>query len=181
MKQLLVGFLGISGLFLTSCMDLETSKQLERITSMNQSIDSIETVFNEQKLDSIATISLNAYGVENRIKNNYRSDTINMELGRKMDAFKVMRKSLKPLGKSASIIPNSIEEERQKLKELQQDIENGNGQREKYEEYVRFEEEKVGQLRTLLNDYVDTKESALKTYNELYEELNSFSMSLLKK
>lgn len=180
MKGSLIAFIGICLLFLTSCMDLETSNQLEAIASLNQTIDSVETVFNEHKLDSIATISLSAYDVENRIKKYYHSDTINLKLGRKMDAFKVMRRTLGPLGKSNQIIPKSIESERLKLKELKIDIENGDGKREKYAEYITFEEVKVSQLRSLLNEYVETKETSLKTYHDLYDELNDFSMSLLR-
>ncbi len=179
MKRSLLTFVGFCGLLLTSCMDIETSEQLETIASMNQTIDSIETVFKEHKLDSISYISLNAYNVENRIKKNYHSDTISMEFGRKMDAFKVMRRNLGPIGKSLTLIPKSIAEEREKLNELKADIENGNGKRKKYAEYVSFEKVKVSQLRSLLNEYVETKEASLKTYNELYEELNAFSMSLL--
>ena len=181
MKRLLVVFIGSCGLLLSSCIDLETSEQLEQIAAMNQTIDSVETVFNEHRLDSIAAISLRAYSVENRIKNNYHSDTINMEFGRKMDAFKVMRRNLKPLGKSLTMIPSTIEEEREKLKQLKTDIENGDGKREKYAEYIDYEEVKLSQLRALLNEYVETKEASLKTYNDLYDELNAFSISLLKK
>ncbi|MFK7783523.1 MAG: hypothetical protein AB8B56_00330 [Crocinitomicaceae bacterium] len=181
MKGLLIGMMGIIVLFLSSCMDLKTSEQLETIESMNQTIDSLETVFNENKLDSIAKISLGAYGIENRIKNNYVSDTINIELGKKMDAFKVMRRNLKPLGKSLSIIPESIEEERAKLKELQADIENGNGKREKYDEYISFEQGKVDQLKTLVTEYIRVKDQSIQTYDDLFDELNAFSMSLLKK
>lgn len=180
MRGLLIGSVGMCVLFLSSCMDLKTSEQLETIESMNQTIDSLETVFNKNKLDSVAKISLNAYGVENRIKNNYNSDTINMEFGRKMDAFKVMRRNLKPLGKALSTIPTSIDEERAKLKELQADIENGNGKREKYAEFISFEKNKVEQLKTLVSEYVEIKDNSLKTYNDLYTELNDFSMSLLK-
>jgi hypothetical protein len=71
MKGLLIGTIGMCALVLSSCMDLKTSEQLETIESMSQTIDSLETAFNENKLDSVAKISLNAYGVENRIKNNY--------------------------------------------------------------------------------------------------------------
>lgn len=181
MNRLFVAFVGLCGLFLTSCIDLETSKQLETIASLNQTLDSIETVFNEHPFDSISIISTNAYAVENRIKKNYHSDTINMEFGRKMDAFKVMRRTFGPLTKSMKLIPESIELEKLKLKELKTDIENGDGKREKYAEYVTFEEVKVSQLRALLNDYVETKETAKKTYNDYYDELNDFSMSLLKK
>ena len=181
MKRSLVAFVGLCVLLLTSCMDLETSEQLERIAAMNQTVDSVETVFEEHKMDSIAAISLRAYGVENRIKNNYNSDTIDMAFGRKMDAFKVMRRSLVPLGKSLTLIPKSVSEEREKLNELKADIENGDGDRKKYAEYISFEEAKVSQLKILLDEYVTTKETSLKTYNNLYEELNAFSMSLLKK
>lgn len=181
MIRLLVGCLGFFALFLTSCMDLETSNQLEKIASMNKTIDSIETVFNANKFDSLKVMSLTAYTVENRIKNNYHSDTINIAFGQKMDAFKVMRRSLRPCSKSKSLIPTTIAEERQKLKELREDIENGNGDREKYEEYVKFEEAKVGQLRAVITDYVTTKNTAIKTYNDYYKELNDFSLSLLKK
>ncbi|MCJ8291771.1 MAG: hypothetical protein HRT58_18410 [Crocinitomicaceae bacterium] len=181
MKRSFVVLFGFCVLFLTSCMDLETSKQLETIASLNQTLDSIETVFNEHPLDSIAKISLSAYGVENRIKKHYHSDTINMEFGRKMDAFKVMRRTLKPLRKSITLIPESIESERLKLKELKADIENGDGKREKYAEYITFEEVKVSQLRILLNEYIETRETSLNTYNDLYDELYDFSMSLLKK
>lgn len=181
MKRSLVALFGFCVLFLTSCMDLETSKQLETIASLNQTIDSIETVFKEHKLDSIAKISLRAYSIENRIKKYYRSDTINMEFGRKMDAFKVMRRTLKPLRKSITLIPEFIAEEREALKKLKADIENGDGKRAKYAEYITSEEVKVSQLRVLLNEYVETKETSLNTYNELYDELNDFSMSLVKK
>lgn len=180
MKRFLVAFVAGCALLLTSCMDLETSNQLEKIAAMNKTLDSIETVFNENKFDSLSAISLSAYTVENRIKNHYHSDTINMAFGQKMDAFKVMRRSLSPCGKSMSLIPPTIADERKKLKELQTDIENGNGEREKYDEYVKFEEVKVAQLRSVLSDYVETKNTAEKTYADLYDELNAFSLSLLK-
>jgi hypothetical protein len=181
MVRSLVAIFALGALFFTSCMDLETSARLERIAAMERTIDSVEVVFAEHKVDSMAVMSINAYSVENRIKRNYTADTIDMEFGRKMDAFKVMRRNFKPMGKATSAIPTSIEEVREKLSQLKADIENGDGKREKYDEYLTFEETKVGQLRTLLNEFVETKIATLKTYNELYAELNEFSMSLLKK
>lgn len=181
MRAFITAILVLGALFLTSCMDLETSTRLERIEAMERTIDSVEVVFKEHKLDSMSVLSIRAYDVENRIKKNYIADTIDMELARKMDAFKVMRRSFNPMGKAMSSIPTSIIEEREKLAQLKTDIENGDGKREKYDEYLIYEESKVGQLRTLLKDYVDTKTTALKTYDELYVELNDFSKSLLKK
>jgi small-conductance mechanosensitive channel len=181
MTRSLIALMGICTLVLTSCMDLETSKQLEQISAMNQTLDSIETVFQEHKIDTIAKLSLNAYNIENRIKKNYVSDTVNMEFARKMDAFKVMRNNFAPIGKSQTIIPSSIKEEREKLVALKTDIENGNGKREAYAEHVAFEQNKVSQLRSLLNEYVEKKEKSLQTYINLSDELNEFSLSLLEK
>ncbi|MFT5779518.1 MAG: hypothetical protein ACI837_002477 [Crocinitomicaceae bacterium] len=178
MKIFFVAFIGLS---LVSCIDLEKSDQLARIDAMNATLDSIETVFNDNQIDSLAVIKLNAYSVENRIKNNYNSDTINMELGRKMDAFKVMRKNLTPLSKAITGINSGLEEERSKLIELKTDIDNSNGERDKYEEHLLFEEAKVDQMCALITDYVLTKNISLATYEEIYVELNEFSMSLLKK
>ena len=42
-------------------MDIEASGYLDKIAEMNQTIDSVETVFKEHKMDSIADISLKAY------------------------------------------------------------------------------------------------------------------------
>ena len=181
MVRSLVAIFALGALFLTSCMDLETSTRLERISAMERTIDSVEVVFMEHKLDSMSVLSIRAYDVENRIKKNYNSDTIDMELGRKMDAFKVMRRSFNPMGKAMSSIPVSIKEERETLSQLRKDIENGDGKREKYDDYLGFEETKVAQIRTVLKEYVETKITALKTYDELYIELNAFSQSLLNK
>lgn len=181
MVRSFVAIIGLGLVSLTSCMDIEASGYLDKIAEMNQTVDSVETVLNEHRMDSIADISLKAYTVENRVKRNYHADTIDLALGRKMDAFKVMRRNLKPIGKAQSDLPVMIEEERAKLEQLKIDIENGDGEREKYGEYIAFEEAKVAQLRTLLNEYVTTKESVTSTYSELYNELNDFSLSLLKK
>ena len=87
-------FVLLIGSLLTSCVDLEKSAQTEKIEAMNTTLDSIENVLNENVFDSLSSIQVNSYDVESRIKKHYVSDTINIELGRKMDAFKKMRKSL---------------------------------------------------------------------------------------
>mgnify|MGYP000126520249 FL=1 len=174
-------FVLLIGSLLTSCVDLEKSAQTEKIEAMNTTLDSIENVLNENVFDSLSSIQVNSYDVESRIKKHYVSDTINIELGRKMDAFKKMRKSLAPLGKARRAIESGIEEERISLKELLSDIEGSNGERAKYDENILYEKVKVNQLVALLTDYVLTKASASDTYEQHYEDLNEFSLNLLPK
>lgn len=178
MKHLLIV---LSAFALYSCADLEKGKQFESIDKMNTTLDSIQTVLFENEIDTIAALGIAANSVELRIKNNYYADTIDMALGKKMDAYKVMRRSLGPLGRSFSVIKNGVTTEKDVLKNLKSDIENGYGERKKYNEYLQFEEGKVDQLRTLLKDYVSQKDKTMKTFLELHDELNTFSLELLKK
>lgn len=175
--KILVGLTFI--LILFGCSDLKKSDQLAQITELEAQLDSLEAIWEENKIDSLAQWSLSVYDVENRIKKYYVSDTIDMEFGRKMDAFKVLRRQLGPLGKAMNALNTGIKEERVQLEKLSSDIENSNGKRGKYDEYITFETKKVDQLKTLATDFVETKQKAVDTYNELYQELNEFSWSLV--
>lgn len=182
MKRVFIfGILFTVNLALFSCSDLRKGEHLKSIEKMNTALDSIQTVLIENQIDTLPALTVAAMGVELRIKNNYYADTIDIELGKKMDAFKVMRKRLGPLGSTYNTVRLGVEDEKKTLKDLRSDIENGDGDRSKYGEYVHFEQQKVDQLRSLLKEYVSEKEKALKTFNELYDELNAFSMSLLQK
>jgi hypothetical protein len=178
MKNILFVFLAFS---LFSCTDIKKTEQISAINKMFTSLDSIETVLFNNEIDTIAALNLAAMGVELRIKNNYYSDTIDMELGKKMDAYKLTRRSLSPLGRSYSVIKKGVKDERVVLSKLKDDIEKGNGERKKYSDYVKFEEDKTNQLRSLLNGYLVEKEKTMKTFFSLYEELNAFSLELLEK
>lgn len=169
-------------LSLSACHDVNKQKQLEKIDSMLAKVDSIEQVYNKQQADtiSVARIIFDITTTELRIKNNYEADTINKDLGHKMDQYKLARKRLKPMGKVASQIMLGTKEEREALKNLRKDVSEGAGDRSKYDKYINFEHNKVKQLSVLLKDFVETKEKCIQTYEELHPELEAFSMSLIK-
>jgi hypothetical protein len=166
---------------LFSCTDLNKGKQINAIDVMNKTMDSVQTVLMENEIDTIAALQVATNTVELRIKNYYYADTIDMALGKKMDAYKVMRRSLGPLGRSFVTIKNGVTAERTALANLKKDIENGDGNRQKYSEYVEFEQYKVDQLRKLLTEYVKEKDKTMKTFNELHQELYDFSMEWYNK
>lgn len=171
----------VLSIFLTSCSDLNKKGQLTRIDEMNNSLDSIKTVLLENKIDTITQLMFAASQVEQRIKSNYVSDTIDMALAKKMNAFKVSRKRLRPLGKLYNNINLGVDEEKEALRLLKSDIENGSGERNKYDDYVMFEASKVHQLRMLLKDYVSSKSKTMIELDKLYPEMNEFSLSLMNK
>ena len=112
-----------------ACSDTNNEKQLEAIDKMNTSLDSIETVMLANAIDTIAALRVATNGVELRIKNYYYADTIDMALGKKMDAYKVMRRNLGPLSRSYSTVRKGISVERLTLNNLKTDIKKGNDQK----------------------------------------------------
>ncbi len=153
---------------------------IDQIESLSNSLDSLESVLLSNEIDTLAALSVATNTVELRIKNNYNLDTIDYEFGKKMDSYKIMRRSLGPLGKNFSDIKKGIIEERNALKNLTNDISNNIGKQEEFESNFKFEEEKVKQLQILLKSYLTQKDKTMATFHKLHDELNSFSLELIK-
>jgi hypothetical protein len=166
---------------LFSCQDIKKEKQIATINSLLKTIDSIEHEFKKNSNDSIGKIITSVMNVELRIKNNYVSDTIDKAFAKKINAYKMVRKKLKPIGKKYSQITDSCKEEKLSLNTLKKDIENNAGDESKYDEYIKFEANKVKQIKMILDDFITGQNSAISTYYELHDELNDFSMSLISK
>jgi hypothetical protein len=141
----------------------------------------IENERTVNEIDTLTSLKIATNAVEIRIKNYLVLDTINLVLGKKMDAYKMMRRSLKPLGKQNSQLKQAIREEQKTLKALRSDIENGSGSRDKYESYILFEKNKLNQLQILLDEYLRLKKETMATYRELHPELNQLSLDLVRK
>ena len=174
-------FLMITCLSIYACSSTNNEKHLEAITKMNTSLDSLEKVMLANEIDTIAALRVATNTVELRIKNYYYSDTIDMALGKKMDAYKVMRRELGPLSKSYSTVKRGISEERKTLINLESDIKSSNGDKSKYQEYVDFENGKVDQLRKILAEYVKQKEKTMTSFHKLHKELYDFSIAVMNK
>lgn len=165
---------------LSSCADLKKGQQLETIDALSKSIDSISTVLIENKLEQLDPIIRQSRTIEKRILDKFNPDSIiDLETGKKLDQFKEMLNTFDPLKKAYSDLKKYAKKESIALKELKSDIENSNGERAKYDEFVAFEVKKVGELRQLLSDYVQTKNQSVKTFNAIHEDVNAFSLKLI--
>lgn len=202
MKKISVFVLLITALIFAACGDLDKAKHLKAIAQMEKSLDSMDVVLKENRLDTLAGIQIAANTLITRIKTYYSSDTIDVELGKKMDQFKRIMRAIKPkkgrlqnknrdttvivmadrsIGNGFSVVHTGVKEERLTLSVLKKDIENGNGRRDKYAEYIKFEQDKVHQLQVLLKAYIEHKNVTIKEFNEIYAELNAFSLELMKR
>ena len=89
-------------LVLYSCSDFGKSGQLDSIEKMTKTIDSLSIVLEEYPIDKIEEISYDFAQNEERIQLNLKStDTINLDLGKKLDELKTIRFSFRPLNLSA--------------------------------------------------------------------------------
>lgn len=171
-------YIGLILLISVSCSDLDKDEQIKSVLELKKQVATIKQEFERIKIDSISDLKLSTYEVERRIKQNYFSDTINLEFGQKMDDFKRMRRMLGPISKEEGRLKSSISEELTQLKKLHSDISNGYGKRESYNEYIQFEKNKVSQIKVLFDEYVKLRAQFLGLYNRLNEELSDYSQSL---
>lgn len=205
MKTLSILVVLTTAIFIAACGDLDKTKHLKAISQMEKSLDSMEMVLKENRLDTLAGIRIASNAILTRLKTYYDVDTIDMELGVKMNKFRNIRKAIDPeedeegeeggeggekehegiahrtIGSGFSIVRRGIEAESLALSTLKKDIENGNGRRDKYAEYIKFEQDKVRQLQVLLKAYVEHKNKTIKEFNEIYSELNAFSLEQMNK
>jgi septation ring formation regulator EzrA len=179
MKNLLFLIIFLSTLL--SCADLNRDKFLGELTQLDHKLEEIEAMLKEAQLNEVSTIKNNTMQTELRVKQNLYLDTIDMKLAKQLDAFKVMRRSVKPLMQQYTKIKQGVKEEKQVLKRLRMDINDGRGERQRYAEYIRFERQKVKQLQLLSKDFLRAKDHFFKDYERLYPPVEAFSRTLLRK
>ena len=188
--------LGILFLILVSCTDFDRKEQLKEIANMKQTVDSLQKNLEINRIDTLAGLRTAVMNLELRILNNYTADTIDIELRKNMAQYQTVKKffvaekeeggeneslNSQTLGAAYLVVKNGLLQEQKTLDLLNSDIENGNGERNKYNEYLQFEQNKVKQLTILLDDYKKHKDKVLKMFFDVYNELDPFVKSLEKK
>ena len=112
---------------LTSCSDFLKGEQLDKIEQLNKTVDSIQTVLIENKIDEIDELSIESESVVSRIKENINSDTLNIKLAKNIDRYMIMYRSIGNLKTVYSKIKQNTKIEKTTLIQLERDIDNGNG------------------------------------------------------
>lgn len=166
-------------LLIFSCSDLSRGTQLKTVISLRQTVDSVETVLIENTLEEVDRYFKDAKIVESRIKENYNSDTISLELATKIDRYKDMMKNTVLLKKNYGNIISDVEKLQLNLEHLQEDIDLGNGDRSKYDEYLVKEQKNVQLVRDLLIEYVLTRKEIIDNYKNLHDDVYNFSFELI--
>jgi hypothetical protein len=166
-------------LVLYSCSDFGKSGQLDSIEKMTKTIDSLSIVLEEYPIDKIEEISFDFAQNEEKIQLNLKStDTINLDLGKKLDALKKIRFSFRPLKEMNEKLHLDFKNELKVLNNLKNDIASSNGERVNYSKNVEVEIKKVNELKNLLLTYTKKREEAIIVYNKYKIDLEQFANTI---
>lgn len=172
-------FLFFVVLILFACSDIGKSEQIESIDKMTKTIDSLSIVLSEHPIDKIEEVKGDFYEIENIIRLNLKvSDTIDLELGKKLDALKRIRAAFNPLVETSLTLKKNFQKELELLKKLKDDITNSNGERVNYSKNVIFEQKKINDLKNLLLTYTKEREEAIKIFYQYKGDMENFASSI---
>lgn len=184
---------------ISSCTNSEQGKQLEEVTALIHSKDSLEKLYHENQFDSLNYWRLEASNIEITIKRNYVSNTVDKELSTKMNRFKSMQEIIDAeselggegeyeeeekemtLGRRMMLLNSGFKKEKMSLENLQSDLENKLLDPKKFKIYIQSERMKVKQMENQLTQYLFVKNTELKEYIKLCKELRVFADSISKK
>ena len=167
--------------FLFSCSDIEKDRQVKKINGLTKSVEKLKIALTQYKISNVPEKKLAVYTVIKRIKSYYFTDTIDYQFAKKMNSYKVVKKSLKNLDGDYEKIRIALREEKIALRKLKSDVINGFGQREKYDEYISFEKNKTKKIKSLLDEYIYKKKEFTIAFDSLHPILNDYSMRLEEK
>ena len=167
--------------FLFSCSDIEKDRQVKKINGLTNSVEKLKIALTQNKINNVSEKKLGVYTVIKRIKAYYFTDTIDYQFAKKMNSYKVVKKSLMNLDSDYEKIRLALREEKIALRKLKSDVLNGFGQREKYDEYISFEKNKTKKIKILLDEYIYKKKEFTIAFDSLHPLLNDYSIRLEEK
>ena len=166
---------------LFSCSDIEKDRQVKKINVLTNSVEKLKIALTQNKISNVPEKKLAVYTVIKRIKSYYFTDTIDYQFAKKMNSYKVVKKSLKNLDGDYEKIRIALREEKIALRKLKSDVINGFGQREKYDDYISFEKNKTKKIKSLLDEYIYKKKEFTIAFDSLHPVLNDYSIRLEEK
>jgi hypothetical protein len=136
----------------------EFQTELKSIDSCLAELDSMDQLYHGIKFDSLNYMVSHILENEEKIKNYYVSDTVDMQLGIYMNNCKGVRKSLKDLRTSETLFAEEIAELDTQFTNLKADILNGVFDKEEVKTYLATELEALEKLSlTFYSFYTNQK------------------------
>lgn len=156
-------------------------KQSEYNQKIDQSISELN--LSKEKLsykifDSIPLVISEINNLKSNIRTFLKNDTLPLDIALKIDEINQIDKALQNIEANKTITLNDINAVIQNLKNLKTDIENGSGNRGKYQENIKVENSKQKFLVDAVENYLNDCTNSIQTFDNLKVDLFSFSNDL---
>jgi len=150
--------------FFWACSDLKKGKQLEQVAVLNDKLDSLQSQWNREEKGIIDSFIITCTSKIDSVSLLYQSQEIDLHTATQLDLFKQANGDFVELKKIHSFFPTVLQDKKQAIESLQHDIGNGSGRREKYDQYIEFEQQELQMLMQQLDHYTQTKQRCQKNY-----------------
>ncbi len=151
---------------------------LNEIDTLQGTLDSLGQVLDAHTFETMEKRQAEMQQTDQQIKSGYLSDTLPLETARNLKRWKKSYLLLEPLSQSYPMLRKAIENEREQLKKLWEDMKHGDGARDKYAGYLRQERNNVHDLRLLITEYQESYREVEETYTTLNPEVELFAQNL---
>ncbi|MBD3638256.1 MAG: hypothetical protein HUJ25_12965 [Crocinitomicaceae bacterium] len=138
--------------------------EIEEIDSSLAVLNEIEADLNGIEFDSLQMMVDHVLRNEDSLKKYYHPDTLSLEIGKRMNECKGIRKSLKNLDSKEMTYRNEVEALKTQFTNLKTDIENGVLGEEKIKEALAEEKEALRKLNLSFHDFYILQEREKKYY-----------------
>lgn len=158
---------------LNSCADLKRKDQLKQLSEVEKSLDSIQTVLIET-FDVDEFVSILDLNQELSIKIKENTDTISVEFALVLDDYNNVFRNKSDVRGEFNILRDNLLRAKLSIHNLQSDIEEGEGQRGEYNDFVKFEQQKVQTLRNDLTTFIQLYNPFIELHEKYYSKIDSF-------
>ena len=165
-------------LYLVSCVDLSKNNQISELSNLSKRVDNIQQEFELLKKDTISEIIYAMNETSEKIKANIGEDTLTVQIARNLDAYKKIYRKLTSIEAYDEKFLFGSQEIKNSIEKLTTDIQKGSGDREKYDEFLRFETSKVVALEKLLKDVKKLQNESIETFQKIHPAITSFADQL---
>ncbi|WP_299207761.1 hypothetical protein [Brumimicrobium sp.] len=168
------------GVSIASCSNAEKKSQIAEIETMEKTLDSLSLMVFDTTRMITTDIVMTVRETIAHVKENYMPDTIDYVLADKMNSYKEVRKVLSRNSGNIAKVKHAIPEVQEKLKDLKHDIEKGVNDRDKYQDYINYERNKVDEIKEVWSYYRETTDEYYKLFDSLHPVIKNLGDSLAR-
>lgn len=179
----IIGIITFPVLLLVACADEHQKEYLMKVEELSTSVETLEKEIitiqkdreenkTDQEIIEIVQSTLQS------IKENYNSDTIELDLAKKLDAYQEIEEALSVNSGNFAKTKQAINEIKESLNNLHHDIEKGVNDRASYQRFIDFETEKIDNIQKILAYYKEQADSYISKFEELHPEIENFNENL---